>query len=229
MNEMTGRRLSMLLPPSTTLLTTIFRLSYFLLPPSPSPLNNLKQCLHFDPDSKPCLTLHRLLKSFDRSFAQLEDLEHSENWSGVVKLLTAKGLGKDKGQLLIRYEDALREHTSREKVLPPQLADRDQVPEIPLPDTMHVSHGRQVLVRALCKAYTEIGVKREMERWCEELLLMQGCENDVEGLVGRAEGLIRKEEWAEALRVLEKAFEESGRNRQDVSSSLSLFRHCYRC
>jgi DnaJ family protein C protein 3 len=85
-----------------------------------------------------------------------------------------------------------------------------------------------VLVRALCKAYTEMGVERETKCWCEELLLMQGCENDVEGLVGRAERLMRKEEWEEALRVSEKAFEESGRSRQDVSSFLSLFQHRYR-
>jgi DnaJ family protein C protein 3 len=56
-----------------------------------------------------------------------------------------------------------------------------------------------------------------MVRWCEELLGMRGCENDVEGLVGRAEGLMKKEEWPEAVRVLEKAFEESGRSRRDVS------------
>lgn len=209
-------RLSNLLPPSTTLLTTIFRLSYFLLPPSPSPLNNLKQCLHFDPDSKPCLTLYRLLKSLDRSFAQLEDLERSENWNGIINLLTTPGASKSKGDFLTRYEDALREHTAREKVLPPQLAHREKVPEIPLPDAMRVSYGRQVLMRALCKAYTQLGSTRETVRWCEELLGMQGCENDVDGLIGRAEGLVKKEEWEEAARVLQKAFDESGRNRSDI-------------
>jgi DnaJ family protein C protein 3 len=86
---------------------------------------------------------------------------------------------------------------------------------------MRVSHGRQVLVRALCKAYTQLGIMRETERWCEELLKMQGCENDAEGLVGRAEGLAKKEEWEEAARVLEKAFEESGRQRRDVGWFLS--------
>jgi hypothetical protein len=39
--------------------------------------------------------------------------------------------------------------------------------------------------------------------------------------IGGLEGLVRKEEWEEALRVLEKAFEESGRSRRDVSSFLS--------
>lgn len=48
---------------------------------------------------------------------------------------------------------------------------------------------------------------------------MYGCENDVEGLVGRAEVLIKKEEWEEAVRVLEKAFDQSGRSRRDVSLS----------
>lgn len=213
-------RLSHLLPPSTTLLATIFRLSYFLLPPSPSPLNNLKQCLHFDPDSKQCLILHRLLKSSDKAFVQLEDLERSENWSGIVKLLTVKGPGKNQGGGLAQYEDALREHTTGEKLLPPQLLHGDLVPEIPLPDVMRVSHGRQVLLRALCKAYTQLGSTRETGRWCEELLGMYGCENDVEGLVGRAEVLIKKEEWEEAVRVLEKAFDQSGRSRRDIHDRL---------
>ena len=130
--------------------------------------------------------------------------------------MTAKGTGNGKEGVLQLYEDALREHTSREKVLPPQLAHRKQVPEIPLPDVMRVSHRRQVLVRALCKAHTQMGTMREAARWCEELLGMHGCENDAEGLIGRAEGLMKKEEYEQAMRALEKAFEETGRTRRDV-------------
>ncbi|KAF9040912.1 hypothetical protein BJ165DRAFT_331557 [Panaeolus papilionaceus] len=50
-------RLSHFLPPSTHLLTDSFHLAYFYLPPSPTPMATLKQSLHFDPDSKLCLSL----------------------------------------------------------------------------------------------------------------------------------------------------------------------------
>ncbi|RDB30413.1 DnaJ subfamily C member 3 [Hypsizygus marmoreus] len=212
-------RLSHLLPPSTTLLTTIFRLSYFLLSPSPAPLNTLKQCLHYDPDSKPCLVLHRLLKSFDRSFTELETLQTKEDWRGIVKLLVGPGVGK-KGDVLRKFEDALREHTDRDKLLPRQLAQRQHTPEIPLPDAFKTSYKRQVLVRALCRSYTQLGTKREIERWCEELLTLKGCENDVDGLVGKGEVLLGKQEWEEAVRVLEKAWEESGQSRRDIHQRL---------
>lgn len=215
-------RLASLLPPSTTLLTTISRLAYFFLPPSPAPMNHLKQCLHLDPDSKACLGLYRLHKSLDRAVAQVAELEGREDWAGVVKLLVGKGAGKaGKGEVLEKYDQAIREHTARDRVLPPQLAQRESVPEIPLPDGMKASYGRQVLVRALCKAYTQLGVHRERDKWCEELLGMKGCEGDVEGLVGRAEGLAKKEEWADAVRTLEKALEASG-GRRDVSVFFSL-------
>ncbi|KAG6852227.1 hypothetical protein C0991_001829 [Blastosporella zonata] len=213
-------RLSHLLPPSTTLLTTIFRLSYFLLSPSPASLNTLKQCLHYDPDSKPCLTLHRLLKSFERSFTELSSLESASDHRGVIALLTGPAKGK-KGDLLRKFDDALLEHTARERLLPPQLAARQHTPEIPLPDAFKTSERRQGLVRALCKAHTAVGTRKEMiGKWCEELLGMAGCEDDVDGLVGMGEVLLGKEEWEEAVHVLNKAWEKSGQSSRDIHSRL---------
>ncbi|KAG6877675.1 hypothetical protein C0992_009500 [Termitomyces sp. T32_za158] len=213
-------RLSHLLPPSTTLLTTIFRLSYFLLSPSPAPLNTLKQCLHYDPDSKPCLVLHRLLKSFDRNFAELEELQTKEDHRGIIALLAGPAKGK-KGDFLNKFDEALKEHTDRAQILPPQLAARQHTPEIPLPNAFKASLRRQELVRALCKAYTQVGTRKEMVgKWCEELLGMHGCEEDVDGLVGRGEVLLGKQEWEEAVQVLSKAFEKSGQSNRDIHSRL---------
>ncbi|KAG6830798.1 hypothetical protein H0H92_014647 [Tricholoma furcatifolium] len=213
-------RLSSLLPPSTTLLTTIFRFSFFLLEPSSASLNTLKQCLHYDPDSKPCLTLHRLYKSFDRSFAELEDLQSKEDWRGIIALLAGPAKGK-KGDVLGRFDEALKEHTDRAKLLPPQTSTRSHTPEIPLPDALKTSKRREGLVRALCKAYTQVGTRKEMiSTWCDELLTMQGCEEDVDGLVGKGEVFIRNQEWEEAVRVLTLAFEKSGRGNRDIHSRL---------
>ena len=48
-----------------SILTHIIRLSYFVLQASPA---SMKQCLHYDPDSKICLGLHRMVKSLDKGF-----------------------------------------------------------------------------------------------------------------------------------------------------------------
>ncbi|KAG6847927.1 hypothetical protein H0H93_004826 [Arthromyces matolae] len=213
-------RLAQLLPPSTTLLTTIFRLSYFLQSPSPAPLNTLKQCLFYDPDSKHCLALHRLTKSFERNFAELEELKTKEDYRGIITLLAGPPAGK-KGDFLNKFDEALKEHTDRSQILPPQLSEREHAPEIPLPDAFKTSIRRQELVRSLCKAYTQVNTRKEMiGKWCEELLQLQGCEEDVDGLVGVAEVFLSKSEWEEAVRTLTKAFEKSGQSNRDIHSRL---------
>ncbi len=119
-------RLSHLLQPSTTLLTHIFRLSYFLLPPSPAAMNALKQCLHYDPDSKICLSQHRLVKAFDKGFAKVEEMMGNQDWRGVVKMLLTPGGGKT-GDLWRKFEEALEENVGKEDavfpLVPPNLLE----------------------------------------------------------------------------------------------------------
>lgn len=239
------RRLSHLLPPSTQLLTRIFKLSYFLLPPSSSAPQLLKQCLHYDPDSKPCLTLRRMAKSFDKAFAQLEELVGKEDWKGIIKLLVGSGAGKN-GDLWKRYEEALLDNVGQERDLLPLVPSNilEQVTPSPsstskskqriyLPLATKVSPQRQILVKALCKSYTRLAdvvkssteYKKQTEKWCEELLTLDGRKEDVDGLVGRGEALLAKQEFDEAVRVLEKAFEASGKGDRDVR--ISIYRFVY--
>ena len=49
---------------------------------------------------------------------------------------------------------------------------------------------------------------------------MDGRENDADGVIGLAEALFSKEEWEEAVRVLERAFEASGRQDREVRTLL---------
>ncbi|KAG6827287.1 hypothetical protein H0H93_015721, partial [Arthromyces matolae] len=117
-----------------------------------APLNTLKQCLFYDPDSKHCLALHRLSKSFERSFAELEELKTKEGYRGIITLLAGPAAGK-KGDFLNKFDEALKEHTDCTQILPRQLSEREHAPEIPLPDALKTSIRRQELVRSLCKAY----------------------------------------------------------------------------
>ncbi|KAF9037026.1 hypothetical protein BJ165DRAFT_1408440 [Panaeolus papilionaceus] len=64
-------------------------LSRLLLPPSLAHAHgNTEQCLHVDPDYKPCLSLHHLTKGPDKSFMFVDKLLGKEDWRAVVKLLT---------------------------------------------------------------------------------------------------------------------------------------------
>jgi len=212
------RRLMHLSAPSTAAFMRVFRLSYFFLPaaspPGQSPaLATLKQCLHFDPDSKPCLSAHRLVKSFDKSFVKIDALLSAEDWRGVIKLLV--GTGKDKDHAFARkFDDTLECNTSREQLLGATSA------RVPLPLATKASPRRRDIVRAICRAYVRLNDARQGERWCDTLLGMEGAESDEDGLVGKAEALLLKEDWEAAVRVLEKAFSVGGRTNRDIHARL---------
>ena len=204
-------RLTHLTTPSTSLLMKIFRLSYFLGPYSPgdtqsTALTTLKQCLHYDPDSSQCLPAHRLVKSLDKSFKKLEKSMEKEDWSAVVQQLSG-----EKG-FLATFDGALEQHTSRAALGLP--------PSIPLPSAKRTSPRRTALLKAVCRAYQKQSDVTRGERYCNALLQMEGMEEDGDALMMRADALMAKEEWEEAVRVLERAFEASGRSNRDIHQRL---------
>lgn len=198
-------------------------------------MNAIKQCLHYDPDSKLCLSQHRLVKNFDKGFAKVEELLGKEDWRGVVKLLLTPGGGKI-GDLWRKFEDAMEENVGKEEALlpliPPKLlesavphADKKKLvmKSLPMPKAAKISIQRQTLVRALCKSFTHLAdqskgeeYRKQMGKWCSELLTLEGCAEDVDGLIGKSEVLLAQEEYEEAVRVLDKAFEASGRSDRTV-------------
>ncbi|KAH9853224.1 hypothetical protein C2E23DRAFT_728736 [Lenzites betulinus] len=209
-------RLVQLTRPTTAVWMKMARLGYFLYPysspESTSPgLPTLKQCLHFDPDSPKCLSLHRVVKAFDKNFKNLDKLLQTENWRGVVKLL----LGPDESGtdgFAAKFDAALVENTARDAL--------DVHPQIPVPDSLRSSPRRAVILRSLCRSYVKMKLAKKGEQWCNALLEMEGLENDADGLIGRSEALMAKEEWEEAVRVLERAFEASGRSDREIHQRL---------
>lgn len=85
---------------------------------------------------------------------------------------------------------------------------------------MKSSDRRRILLRSLCRAYTKTEQPKTGEKFCEEVLTFEGGESDVDGLVGKAEALMAREMWEEAVRVFEKAWEASGRADHDVAQRL---------
>jgi len=192
-------RLIHLTAPSTSQFMRIFRLTYFLLPATStdSAMNNLKQCLHYDPDSKECFAARRLVKNFGKTFDKLQDLLGSEDWKGVINLL-------EKGSFTSKFDQALDAETTQEVLgLPSWLA---------LTPPRKSSPRREVVLRGLCKAYVRIGQPKRGEAWCQALGQMQGGDEDADALLGQGEALLANEEYEEAVRVMERAWNASGRN-----------------
>ncbi|OSD01882.1 hypothetical protein PYCCODRAFT_1368404 [Trametes coccinea BRFM310] len=210
-------RLAQLSTPTTSVWMKMARLGYFLFPynsptdPQSPAMSTLKQCLHYDPDSPQCLSMHRLVKAFDKDFKKLDKLLQAEDWRGIVKLLLGASESGTDG-FAAKYDAALAEHTTREAL---------QVhPQIPLPDSKRTSPRRAVILRSVCRAYVKMNQAKKGEQWCSELLEMHGMENDADALIGRGEALMAKEEWEEAVRLLERAFEATGRSNREIHQKL---------
>jgi len=55
-----------------------------------------------------------------------------------------------------------------------------------------------------------------MGKWCSDLLTMDGCADDKDGLVGKGEDHLAKEEYEKAYRVFDKVFGAGGRSDRNV-------------
>jgi DnaJ homolog subfamily C member 3 len=129
-------------------------------------------------------------------------------------------MGKDKSNalgdgLLQRYEEAMDSNTSPTHLSPQTPFARPR--SIPLPLASKRSPRRQEIMRSLCRAYMRLNQARTGEKWCDMLLGMEGSHEDVDGLVGKGEAALKREDWDEAVRLMSKAFEASGKSSRDVN------------
>ncbi|GFZ49009.1 hypothetical protein JCM24511_06758 [Saitozyma sp. JCM 24511] len=196
-------RLATLNPSALDLPLRLSHIAYFLLG-SPTAMNHIKQCLHYDPDSKSCKRVHKLLRSLEKETAKARNFVEGSSWRQAIKVLDG-----DDG-LLARFEKALDEAAQ----------SHDGV--IYLPKQFHPktkSQTRLDLYTMACKAAVGANELRKDKgmRWCDEVLAMD--EGNADALVAQGERLMKEEKWEEALRVLERAFENSGR-RQDIMQRL---------
>ncbi|KAJ7683899.1 hypothetical protein B0H17DRAFT_985666 [Mycena rosella] len=206
-------RLTSLLPPSSTapLHALTFRLSFFLLPPSPLPTNALRACLHADPESRLCLPLHRLAKSLERGFAKMEELGGAGEWRAALTLLTGSGKANN---LWKRFEEAAGAEMGAGALAAGAAGG------IVLPTVARTSPRRRALLRGLCKAHTHLEMYRKGEEWCRALGAMEGGDDDADALRGLGEAAVVREDWEEGVRLLERAFEATGRGDRDFQARL---------
>jgi len=175
-------------------------MSYYLLEPNPQALQILKQCLHFDPDSKPCRTAHRTIKTLDKDFAKLDQLEHSSSWASLIRFVAGTQDSEGFAAKFDRELDAATTATILQ--LPLTIIPRKRSPR------------RLRIYSAACKAYVKSNQVMKGQQWCEETLKID--DRNLDGLIARGEAKLKAEEWDDAVRAFETAFEASGRNNHEV-------------
>ena len=129
----------------------------------------------------------------------------AQDWHGLAKLI----VGNKGGGLADEFDAALEEGT-KYLHLPTSVVPKKQ------------SLRRQRIYWAACKAYTAMEMPAKAEVWCDEVLTMDS--EDPDALEGKAAGLMVKEEWEEAVRTLEKAFEVAGRTSRSIMERLEKAR-----
>ncbi|KAG9016045.1 hypothetical protein FRB90_003708 [Tulasnella sp. 427] len=196
-------RLAHLVPNSKQLLLRIAHLSYYLLPNPAQAMSALKQCLHHDPDDKACRTSHRLFKSYQKEFDKLHKAESNGDWKGVLRILVGRG---EAPGFISKFDPELEK----------------AIPSMALPagmDAKKKSHPRRVLYKAVCRAYGKDKQPKKATKWCNDVLTMD--ENDVDALLNHGDVALADENWEEAVRAYENAFQSSGRSSQEIHEKLS--------
>ncbi|CAE6460645.1 unnamed protein product [Rhizoctonia solani] len=199
-------RLTHLMTPTSHMFVRIANLTYFLLAPTPQALGTVKKCLQLDPDSKHCRNAHRIYKRLDKEQSKLERLVDAEDWRTLAKLIVGV---KGQGGLADMFDAALEEGT-KHLHLPTSIVPKKH------------SLRRQRIYWAACKSYTTLELPTKAEIWCDEVLHMDP--EDPDALEGKAAGLMVKEEWEEAVRTLEKAFDITGRTSRTIAERLEKAR-----
>jgi len=156
--------------------------------------------MHFDPDSKPCRTAHRTIKTLDKDFAKLDQLEYSSSWARLIRFVAGT---QDNDSFAAKFDRELDAATTASILqLPLTIIPRKRSPR------------RLRIYSAVCKAYVKSNQVTKVQRWCEETLKID--DRNLDGLVARGEAKLKAEEWDDAVRAFETAFEASGRNDHEV-------------
>lgn len=183
------------------LLSSLF-LDHGLAIPADS-LLPVKRCLSSDPDNKACRGLFKALKSTEKDLARLRNWVEGGAWSAAANVLA----GSPASPGLIKSLRAVVEsyHAGDPPVLPAGTSPADS----PL---------LGALLSTLCRAYQQIGKTAKAAAVCDEVLARNP--DDLWALVAKGDRLIADEEWEEAVRVLNTAFENTGRSDRTVRHAL---------
>jgi DnaJ family protein C protein 3 len=174
-------------------------MSYFLLDTAIA-VNEVKKCLHFDPDHKGCKKLHKLFRGIERDLAKARTFIEGGNPRKGLQLLRGE-------EGIVAKFDAAMDEALAADLIPPQFHAKEK------------SQTRANLYGLACSASVDAGdFTAKAAVFCDTVLQLDP-ENEA-GLVFRGERLLKDEKWEEAVATFQKAFEKSGRQSQDVMNRM---------
>ncbi|KAL8742405.1 MAG: hypothetical protein Q9190_005101 [Brigantiaea leucoxantha] len=149
-------------------------------------LNQIRKCLHSDPENKACSKLYRREKQIDKTMKQVTALKEKRQFNSAVKLLV--GTGEDTGLL-----QDVKEEISLGK-------DAGHIHKNS-PDDLYGS-----LVEMTCELYTEMNNKKKALPYCTEALKINP--NSLYGLIAQSQRQMDTEDFEAAVQTLNLAQEQ---------------------
>ncbi|EJU05953.1 hypothetical protein DACRYDRAFT_73176 [Dacryopinax primogenitus] len=189
-------RLSYMRPADTGLTLRLSTLTFFLLSnPTTPALAHVKACLHSDPENAACLRAHRSLKTLQKALDKARNLHDASKWASLKRELDgAEGL-------LARFDEEM--YKALGALQPPLPAHLN-------PESL--SQPRLELLSWVCECYTNTKSYKQGEARYRALLALRP--ESVPALVGLGELALEKEEYDEAVRLFQQAWEADNRPRQ---------------
>ncbi|EFP79246.2 hypothetical protein PGT21_020617 [Puccinia graminis f. sp. tritici] len=184
---------------------------FFLAQPLEQSMKPIKKCLHSDPESKPCKKAFRQLKALEKDLAKVRNFSNSNGHRSTIKLLIPKG---NEAEGLIERTKAI----IKESQLPDPKAGIDE----PLISAeVEDVEGHSKLLTSLysfgCKAYVGLNELKNSQSICESLHARD--DQDVWGIISKAEQLMAAEEWEPAVNLLKEAYSKN-EDEDEISSRL---------
>jgi DnaJ homolog subfamily C member 3 len=160
---------------------------FFALGDTKQGLDQIKKCLHSDPDSKPCKKLFREEKVILKQIDEVQGLMDKKQFNSASKLLVGKGNEDEPGLLseLKAATDALRSQGTIHTKAPSDLYAK--------------------FVEKTCEAYMSMKNMNKASKYCVETLSLNP--NSLHGLLHQAQKQMDSEEYEAAISTLNTAKE----------------------
>ncbi|KAK6520440.1 hypothetical protein TWF506_000696 [Arthrobotrys conoides] len=168
----------------------IANLFYYSLNDFDRAMTQIRKCLHFDPDSKPCKKPFRRLKSYNKSLNKAIEMRGRRQFIGAAKIIVGT---TDEPGVLAEVRDDIK--TLRDEGLLNDNSPNDLILQ---------------LVELVCEIYSEGNNDKKARPFCEETLQLNP--NSIPAIISKAKRLMDEELFEEAIRELSHAKELDGQN-----------------
>jgi len=163
----------------------ISAITFYALADMEHGVDQLRKCLHSDPDSKRCKKLYRRQRTLEKQMVQVDRLFEKKSWSSAIKALLPSG---EEPGLVQELKDDVKE--LREAGAIPEQAPNALVAKV---------------IEMVCEAYYEIKNVKKAQPYCDESLTYD--EYSLHGLLLKADRHMEAEKFDAAIHTLNTAKE----------------------